>query len=349
MSEIIITKDNLWKYFERITEEKFRANCKKCGESFTYITDTAFLAHLRTKKHQKYFVDEANKNLEEEPYIYYDQLKQQCEVCDKNVLYERFEAHVQDHFEEEMAYYEARRTIKEHMIQHDNFEAKCGVENCDDIILLQIIPPLIYHLESKHRNELEYIQKDATRVPTKVTNREELLQNYTLHTEYFHAKCNFCNYKEYYVDTVKFHEHLKNDHNEVYSYENAKKGFPWEHFKYYDEDNLQCLLCRNLHTEVFMLEWLTDHIYSYHNRTYYATLHNRNSSDMTWKYIDISGDFQVRCRLCSAENKLDINFTKLNDHIVKTHLKEPPSTKSRYDKIAEASESPQKKKVRKKM
>nr|XP_012234212.1 PREDICTED: uncharacterized protein LOC105679017 [Linepithema humile] len=289
------------------------------------------------------------KTLKRNPDIYYNQSKLQCKVCDKNVSHANFREHVQNHSENEKAYYEARRTKQEHMIQHDKFEAKCGVENCDDIILLQIIPPLIYHLESKHRNELEYIQKDATRVPTKVTNREELLQNYTLHTEYFHAKCYFCNYKEYYIDTAKFHEHLKNDHNKVHSYENAKKGFPWEHFKYYDENSLQCLLCRNLHTEEFILEYLEEHLYLYHRQTYLATLQDRNSSDMTWKYCDISGDLQVRCHLCSAKKELDINLTKLNDHIMKEHVEKQPSTKSGYDEITEASGSqPQEEKSREK-
>nr|XP_012234209.1 PREDICTED: uncharacterized protein LOC105679014 [Linepithema humile] len=350
MSEFTLTKNNVWDYFQRIPNEKFRAKCKKCKKNFTYITDIAFLTHLRTKKHQKYFSDKANKNFEEKPNIYYDQLQLQCKICDKKVSHANFREHVRDHSQEEKAYYEARRTIKEHMIQHDNFEAKCGVENCDDIIVLQIIPPLIYHLESKHRNELENIQKDATRKPTMITNKEDLLCNYILHRpDRFHAQCNFCNFEEYYTDTGVFHKHLKKKHKKVYSYEDANKGFPWEHFKYYDENNLQCLLCRNLHTEEFILEYLEEHVYSYHEQTYHATLQDRNSSDMAWKYCDTSGDFQVRCRLCSAEKELDIEFTKLNDHIRKEHVEKQPSTKSEYDETPEALGSqPQEEKSREK-
>ncbi|XP_012234188.2 uncharacterized protein [Linepithema humile] len=349
MSKVDITKDNVWDYFKRISEEKFQAKCRKCGDSFIYINDSTFLTHLRSSKHKIYFIDEANKNLEKTKQdIYYNSTFIKCDICEKHVLQEDFDDHIQSHPVEEVAYYEASRTKEEHMKQIDSFDAKCKLKNCNTFIRLQIASTLLHHLLSKHKNELENMQTGAIDDATNVTNKEELLHNYTLHRpHYFRAKCKFCNnFQGYYVDTKKFHQHLEKHHNEATLYEKKNKRFPWKLFKYYDEKKLQCFLCENLHTEPFLEDSLLQHIFTYHEEMYNSCYYDHNDSDWAWKYCDISGDFQVLCQICSEKTDLDIQLTNLQHHINNTHLNKSPSGKEEY-KIAGESQS-QKEKSREK-
>nr|XP_012234211.1 PREDICTED: uncharacterized protein LOC105679016 [Linepithema humile] len=343
MSKFVLTKDNVWDYFEEIPNKDL-ASCKKCGERFVYTIDSSILKHLRGQKHQKYFNDAAKRNVSDNLDIYYTPQDTACTICKIHVLRKNLDQHIKDfHPLKKLAHYEAMRTKMEHIRKVSNFKLMCELQNCNSGITLQIHPNINRHLQEKHPNELKNIETDAT--PTAVTNKEDVLRNYILHRPHrFQAQCKFCNFNEYYVQTENFRKHVQEDHNVVLLHENAKKGYPWKHFKYFEENILQCNLCQGLHIENVIQDKLAKHVFKIHRDIHNKTFMHRNGTDWTQKYCDFSDDFQVRCYFCNKETELDIEFTKLNDHIVNTHSKEPPSTKRQYETAGPSGSQPQKKK-----
>nr|XP_012234210.1 PREDICTED: uncharacterized protein LOC105679015 [Linepithema humile] len=348
MSEIILTKDNVFQYFKRDNQKKFRARCNTCGTSLDYATNDNFLRHLRTDTHKEYFIRETNKNIEADPDIYYNKLLQMCDICGKRVSQATIKAHLKTHSIEKMVHHETKRTKNEYMIQYDEFWVKCKLENCNELKPLCLSPTLKKHFEKhKKRNELKNIQTDETRKPTIITNKKELLHNYTLHNpDRFHARCNFCDFEEYYVNFSKIRQHIHEYHNEVYKHEEKHRGYPWKHYKYYNKNKLQCNLCKEWHIEDFTYfdSGVISHIFFMHTLEHGKTVGDVNGTEWAPKYCDIDGDFQVQCCLCPEEMELNIEFTKLNDHIENTHPKEPPSMKRQYETAGPSGSQPQKKK-----
>ncbi|XP_067204803.1 uncharacterized protein [Linepithema humile] len=348
MSKFVLTKDNVFDYFERIPENNTHLKCKSCGSCISYFSYQSFILHLRSAKHSEYFKKTATKNLADKSDIYYNRQEFKCIVCKKNVLPENFDNHIHNlHLPEQVAHYEVNRTKKEHMTQISEFMVICELNKCNRDINLKLDPALKLHLRRKHSNILKNVQTGEMHGPSMVTNKKELLNNYTLHMPYFQAKCKFCdNFVEYYINIAKFRQHLIGHHPEVSRYEDVprNKEPPWIHFMYYSDTNVRCYRCDYLYTEVMKEDWLRTHMDMYHQKDENSPYFNEHVNDWAWKYCDTIGDFQVQCKICSVEEELDIEVAKLNDHFANTHQNKPPSRKREYEIAGPSGSQSQEKK-----
>jgi hypothetical protein len=129
---------------------------------------------------------------------------------------------------------------------------------------------------------------------TMAISSNELWQSY-IKLENFQAKCKFCDFQDYYINTTNFSQHVKEKHEEVFSYEEKCVGWPWIYFKYHAEYTLQCLIC-----QIFLpshLKYLVLYLHYSHSPN---TLDYYYYYSWVWKYCKKS-DFEVRYSLCITE------------------------------------------------
>ncbi|XP_012228148.1 uncharacterized protein [Linepithema humile] len=312
MSQVDITKDNVWYHYERILEQFFRAKCKIC--------------------------ESTNKRLKGKPEIYYDNVHLRCRVCLEHLPSQKYNTHW--HSADEIARYETSTNKIEFFTQNSDFTVKCKVVTCSETITFSLSATMYNHVKSKtHLKKLRSIQTDAMSMPPTIANKSEQLQNYIILSN-FQAKCKSCDFQVCYIDTTNFSLHVRERHVEVTSYEEKNgREYPWIYFKYHAKYTSQCLYCPDVFSPS-QLQYLKLHLDYCHPPDTLA--YYQNDYDWVWKYCKKSGDFEVQCSFCFTEISLDVNshFNHHTHHFKDTHWQKLTSTRRTYD-TAELSGSQQ--------
>ncbi|XP_067205028.1 uncharacterized protein [Linepithema humile] len=307
MSQVDITKDNVWYHYDIILEENFKAMCKICESIVVYLQIGKLTQHLYTT-HNEYFISLAKKRLRENPEIYYDNVHLQCRVCLEHLPSQDYVNH--RHSATEVAYYETSTNNIEHCTQNGDFTVKCKVVNCGEAITLSLSETMNTHLDSfTHLDKLRSMQTHAMSMPPTIAKKSELIQYYQILPN-FQAKCRFCDFQDCYIDITNFSQHVEKHDIVSMCEEKCGKGWPWMYFKNYILFTSECIICRG-HLP-YCPERLEDHLYHLH----FIDKNNDYVYDLgwEWKYCEKSNVFEVRCDICGTEISLDVKLTHFNQH-----------------------------------
>nr|XP_012234201.1 PREDICTED: uncharacterized protein LOC105679011 [Linepithema humile]XP_012234202.1 PREDICTED: uncharacterized protein LOC105679011 [Linepithema humile] len=324
MSRVKISKDNVWDHFEKILEQNFRAWCKICELSFLFVDLQCVVKHFGDK-HNEDFISLATKKRREMPKMYFDKYVN-CLVCGTKLLFQNYHNHLCQHSTMVLAYYEMTRNKREYYIQTGDFTIKCKIVNCGKIITLPLSKTIKnYLLGDTHLKKLRNMQTDAMSMPLTIKEKRELLREKYVILRCFQAKCKSCKFQDYYIDTTNFSQHVNERHADVALYERkCGEGWPWMCFKYYALSTSICIICKTVLP--YYSELLINHLHYQHfmnTRDYY-----HHDLSWVWKYCNASGDFEVRCNLCTAKISLDVksHFNHHTHHFKDTRWQKLTST-----------------------
>ena len=150
-----------------------------------------------------------------------------------------------------------------------------------------------------------------------ITNQENIWDHFEKKW-HFLAKCKYCAYEDYYITPENFEQHIRNNHNAVWQYEDVRTSLPlpWSCFKYFNILYSECLICGEKFQRLHNV--LVYHL-NYHNNIeqfIFSCIFSREN----WpkKYWTQKEDFSVECSLCHDICNISIN-TLLYDHISSHH------------------------------
>nr|XP_012228119.1 PREDICTED: uncharacterized protein LOC105675495 [Linepithema humile] len=353
MSEVKITKDNVWEHFKELSGQFFKAKCEICKSDLIYVDFTTIDRHLR-ENHFDYLLHTVDKKLKK--LKMYDNLRLQSSVGDKNIS---FQDNDYIRILKNMANAAILKNKSEYCAQVDVFTIKCKIGNCDFTTNLPVSYNIKHHfLTELHMSNLREMQTGAMSMPPTIANeREQFMEKYVILTD-FQAICakQSCFVMNRYIDHKKFNKHVSEIHPQVTSYENKNGGeYPWMQFKYLDEIRSQCLHCPlGFGNPPSKEDWLREHLEGgYHNDINRYVHKSKIGKEWEWKYCTKieERDYHVRCDICRNEIELElVNLTNLNhlcaskDTDQDTELNKPTSTESACDAAGTSGIQPKKKK-----
>nr|XP_012232179.1 PREDICTED: uncharacterized protein LOC105677876 isoform X1 [Linepithema humile] len=332
MSEIIVTRENVWQYFEKVSD--YQAKCKICAQKYIYINST-FHQHIKRKHAEIFHYEETCKGRHEWLcFKYNDTLTSQCLFCRQN-----FQSDFQF-----LAYYLHQKHVNEveNYVLYDwtwkyctrisDFQIKCTV--CTQELYIPLPQNLNKHIVNKHSEELKNAQEtcDITLSSESVMNSnimevKENMWKYYTKLPNFRTRCKLqnCNFECNYISSTYFSIHIHEKHKAIFKWKNAHNDQkPWIYFNYSfeyisDKEILysKCLMCG----EFFLVdcESTTTHLLQKHSEE-----ELRNFIDNPWimKYFKVSDDTaEIKCTICCKNITINI-FPFVSDHIIENHLEE---------------------------
>nr|XP_012221210.1 PREDICTED: uncharacterized protein LOC105671540 isoform X2 [Linepithema humile] len=348
MSEIIVTKENVWQYYEKLSD--WVAKCKFCANKYMYIDDRWFYEHIQ-RTHQEIFEYETYEGRQEWPWIYFKYaysythplsnictLYLKCLLCGVNCDHSTIESlvnHLRNHSnnKKELEDYVFHDWVKKYCTKCTDFTMDCN---------LCFLSKYNFSLEN-HLNEhitthsdnlgneletydivtsLEYVQD--SKIIEIQTNMWEYYYN---NLPYFQAKCKFCVFQCCYVDIINLHSHIETEHKKIFDCEKILEGAksPWMYFKYsyqYISNKYRfysiCLICGVIFP--FTMKSLKNHLTHQHSdeelKNYTGIFH-----DWIWKYCRQSDDNnEVKCNICCKNVSVYISTAMY--HAIKEHPEE---------------------------
>nr|XP_012221281.1 PREDICTED: uncharacterized protein LOC105671574 isoform X1 [Linepithema humile] len=339
MSEISVTRENVWQYYEKVSD--YQAKCRFCRNEYTY-TYINFSKHI--KKHPCIIEYEEYKGRQEWPWIcfkYNDTSTSQCLFCCENFRsnFQFLANHLKQKHSNKVESYVLYDWTWKYFAKVNDFKIECTVCIYSESCILS--SNIRKHLVQKHLKELKTAQetRDIALSLETVQNlksmeiKENMWEYYTKVT-YFQVKCKFQNTHLFFNYNLQFYMHVKQKHEEICKWEEDHKieKWPWMCFKYsyeYISDKSilfsECFLCGDF----FPADKIstTTHLSDKHSAT-----GMRNFTD-NWiiKYVIQSADTRkFKCTICCKNLTIDIS-SEMYYHTIKSHPEELQSIISRKD------------------
>ncbi|XP_012232178.1 uncharacterized protein [Linepithema humile] len=332
MSEIKVTKENVWQYCEKVSD--YQAKCRICRQKYIYV-DPKFREHTKDRHPEIFKYEETCKGRQEWPWIcfkYNDTSTSQCLLCRQNFQpdFQSLASHLhQKHFNE-VKNYVLHAWIWKYFKKSSDFQLKCN--ECSGKYSMILKKNLSNHIVINHSEELRYAQETRDVVHSsisvcnsKVIEVKENMWEYYSKLPNFRARCKSqnCTFECHYISHVLLLVHIDEKHKAILEWENEHiDQKPWMYFKYsfeYISDKKilysECLIC----DEFFLVdrESTTTHMLQKHSEE-----ELRNFIDNPWmmKYFIQSDDTtEFKCTICCKNITININSV-LSDHIIENHL-----------------------------
>nr|XP_012221190.1 PREDICTED: uncharacterized protein LOC105671529 isoform X2 [Linepithema humile] len=337
MSEISVTKENVWQYYEKVSD--YQAKCRFCRNEYTYIYIN-FRKHIG--KHPRIIEYEEYKGRQEWPWIcfkYNDTSTSQCLFCCENIRsdFQFLANHLkQKHFNEVESYVLYDWTWK-YFAKVNDFKIECTVCFYDESIFLS--GSIKKHIVCKHLEELKNAQETRNIALSLETVRDlkimEIKENtweYYTKVTYFHVKCKFqnCTYQIHNY-SLRLYAHVKQEHEVICKWEedHINEKWPWTYFRYsyeyiFDQSILfsECFFCG----EFFPADKIstTTHLSDKHSAT---EIHNFTDNWIKKYVIQSTDTKKFKCTICCKN--LTIDISEMCYHTIISHPEELQSIISR--------------------
>nr|XP_012221193.1 PREDICTED: uncharacterized protein LOC105671531 [Linepithema humile] len=346
MSSIKITEENLWQYYEKVSE--YEAACKFCSLIYIFVVQDIFLLHVREQHNEIARYEETYKGQQEWPWTcfkYNDTSTSQCLLCRKNFQsdFQSLVHHLrQKHFKTEEDFVSHGWEWK-YCKRTNDFTVECSIHSdCSREYNINIHYKLNEHIISKHSGEL----RDARGIHDVVLSSESILKLNTIEIDknmwqYYtklsscQANCRYCTYQCQYTYIERLSAHIQQEHEAVFKWEEthikSEHQEPWMYFKYLyaymsDKDELsipyaKCLMCRELF--VITPNCLTTHLSEKHSKEKHISTNNH----WVMKYFRLEQEKKTddtdktKCTICYKNIFNSIN-PSMSGHIIKNHPKQ---------------------------
>lgn len=310
MSDHIITEENVWNYYIKLPN--CTALCKFCPEVYPYLSLEHFQLHLKNIDHIECIKSIIKRKRETETLeIYFNRFHSKCYICGAGVLYHEFRKHVKHwHGEQDTLVidYEIQLNTKEYWQPLNDFTGKCKLCKSDDIFSYFMPAKLNDHI-------ISHLKKS-----TIITSENKLWDFYTK-LENFQVKCNMCHvFRSDYISTTNFIEHVRDEHAEIFSYEEENRGdWPWMYYKYNAKYTSKCLLCFDIYSST-LFDYVKLHMdYSHPPETLDQERYNCN---WAWKYLKKNDNNEMKCNVSNCSFKMPFQLVQLShfERHIRTHL-----------------------------
>nr|XP_012215730.1 PREDICTED: uncharacterized protein LOC105668124 [Linepithema humile] len=344
MAEIIITKKNVWQYYEKVSD--YKVKCRFCRQKYTYVK-LNFREHIINNHSDIKKYEETHKGRQEWPWIcfkYNDTSTSQCLFCRENIEsdFKSLKSHLHQKHVNEVKNYVLYDWIWKYCTRN-NFKIKCTYCSEEFSIYLQGYN-LKIHIE-RHSEELRNVRERCDIVlsseSVNISKSIELNENmwvYYNKLPFFRAKCKWenCAFECDYINDDLL-SHIRKNHEAIYKWEREdgnKKSC--KYLKYWCEyifdkeiPHSECLMCGEFLTVSESIETHISEKHSVEEERYIVDDH------WTMKYFRESDDNdEVKCTICCK--KITINFDNVMFiHTMRWHLKELQSiiSKKATDKL----------------
>nr|XP_012225751.1 PREDICTED: uncharacterized protein LOC105674178 [Linepithema humile] len=302
MSSSIITKQNLWKYYVKLSD--FKAQCMFCEKKYYYVMAINFQTHITIHHKKIWKCEEERKLIKKGPWMYFkylNELYSRCIICDVNVLSTSVENHLNTHSEKQRKNRKYRNWLWKYCRKRKDFLVECDI--CHKNLSLSIQRQLSYHIKVQHLDELKNTQEihdtvasskcvslletDIMSTTQNIATKNYLWAYYIKLSDY-KAQCMFCKKEYYYIIATNFKTHITRHHKKIWKYEEERKllAKEWMCFKYSNQSYSRCIICDTNVPSTF--ESIRNHL-NLHSEEQWM---DRTYRSWLWKYCTKRDNFE---------------------------------------------------------
>jgi len=163
MSNYIATIEHIWDYY--VAALNFKAKCKFCESELNYALFGNFINHIRKDHTEIWNYETREKEISNKHYRnffkYSSELFVKCIICNKEISRnERKGYHLSSsHTVQERDEHCLSPWSRKYFTQNHYFTVQCNVDTCREIVPINIISYIHYHIKEKHPDKLKNTQE----------------------------------------------------------------------------------------------------------------------------------------------------------------------------------------------